>query len=141
MRIPALPIKILRLPKPEIITASSGRALIQLATAKAISNTTTITIITPAYTGKDKKVVVNIVDLKKRIRIEVVDSGKGIKKEELKYIWDKYYKIDKSYQRNTKSTGLGLSIVKNICVQNDIKYGVDSKENSGSTFWIELEKI
>ena len=93
------------------------------------------------YTGKDKRVIVNIVDLKKRIRIEVVDSGKGIKKEELKYIWDKYYKIDKSYQRNTKSTGLGLSIVKNICVQNDIKYGVDSKENSGSTFWIELEKM
>ena len=93
------------------------------------------------YTGKDKKVIVNIVDLKKKIRIEVVDSGKGIKEEELKYIWDKYYKIDKSYQRNTKSTGLGLSIVKNICVQNDIEYGVNSKENFGSTFWIELEKI
>ena len=93
------------------------------------------------YTGKNKKVIVNIVDLKKKIRIEVIDSGKGIKEEELKYIWDKYYKIDKSYQRNTKSTGLGLSIVKNICVQNDIKYGVNSKENSGSTFWIELEKI
>lgn len=93
------------------------------------------------YTGKDKKVIVNIVDLKKKIRIEVVDSGKGIKEEELKYIWDKYYKIDKSYQRNTKSTGLGLSIVKNICVQNDIEYGVNSKENLGSTFWIELEKM
>lgn len=93
------------------------------------------------YTGKDKKVVINIIDLKEKIRIEVVDSGKGIKDEELKYIWDKYYKIDKSYQRNTKSTGLGLSIVKNICVQNNIKYGVNSKENCGSTFWIELEKI
>ncbi len=93
------------------------------------------------YTGKDKKVMVNVVDLKEEIRIEVVDTGKGIKKEELKYIWDKYYKIDKSYQRNTKSTGLGLSIVKNICIQNNIKYGVKSKEGSGSTFWIELEKI
>ena len=93
------------------------------------------------YTGKDKKVIVNIINLKKTVKIEVIDSGKGIKKEELKYIWDKYYKVDKSYQRNTKSTGLGLSIVKNICVQNDIKYGVNSKENSGSTFWIELEKI
>ena len=93
------------------------------------------------YTGQDKKIIVNIIDLKKKIRIEVIDSGKGIKKEELKHIWDKYYKIDKSYQRNTKSTGLGLSIVKNICVQNNIEYGVESKENSGSTFWIELEKI
>ena len=93
------------------------------------------------YTGKDKKVMVNVVDLKKEIRIEIVDTGKGIKKEELKYIWDKYYKIDKSYQRNTKSTGLGLSIVKNICIQNNIKYGVKSKENSGSTFWIELKKL
>lgn len=93
------------------------------------------------YTGKDKKVMVNVVDLKEEIRIEVVDTGKGIKKEELKYIWDKYYKIDKSYQRNTKSTGLGLSIVKNICIQNNIKYGVKSKESSGSTFWIELKKL
>ena len=60
------------------------------------------------YTGKDKKVIVNIINLKKTVKIEVIDSGKGIKKEELKYIWNKYYKVDKSYQRNTKSTGLGL---------------------------------
>ncbi len=93
------------------------------------------------YTGKDKKVLVNIVDLDKKVRIEIVDSGKGIKNDELKYIWEKYYKIDKSYQRNTKSTGLGLSIVKNICVQNNIEYGVISKVNNGSTFFIELDKM
>lgn len=92
------------------------------------------------YTGKDKRVIVNIVDLDQKVRIEIIDSGKGIKENELKYIWDKYYKIDKSYQRNTKSTGLGLSIVKNICEKNNIEYGVISKINKGSTFFIELTK-
>jgi len=58
----------------------------------------------------------------------------------MKYIWDKYYKIDKSYQRNHKSSGIGLSIVKSLCIQNDIEYGVISKKNYGSCFWIKIRK-
>lgn len=92
------------------------------------------------YTGEDKKVIVNLTNLEKSVRVEIRDTGKGIDKKEIKYIWDKYYKVDKSYSRNFKSTGIGLSIVKNICIKNNINYGVESKKNKGSTFWIEVEK-
>lgn len=93
------------------------------------------------YTGEDKQVTINLINNESSIKVQVCDTGVGIEKEELKYIWDKYYKIDKSYKRNTKGTGIGLSIVKNICIQNNIGYGVTSKKNIGSTFWIEIKKV
>lgn len=92
------------------------------------------------YTGNDKKVTINVLSEQNFIKIEIKDTGKGISKEEMKYIWDKYYKIDKSYQRNHKSSGIGLSIVKSLCIQNDIEYGVISKKNYGSCFWIKIGK-
>ena len=90
------------------------------------------------YTGKDQKVYINIIENKKNIRVEIQDTGKGIKKEDINKIWDKYYKTDKKYKRNTIGTGIGLSIVKNIFLLHHFKFGITSKENKGSTFWFEI---
>lgn len=90
------------------------------------------------YTGKDQKVYINIIENKKNIRVEIKDTGKGIKKEDINKVWDKYYKSDKKYKRNTIGTGIGLSIVKNIFILHHFKYGIDSIENKGSTFWFEI---
>ena len=70
------------------------------------------------YTGKNKTVNINIIDNKKYYRVEIQDSGKGIDEKDIEHIWDKYYKKDKNHKRNVVSTGLGLSIVKNILVQH-----------------------
>lgn len=91
------------------------------------------------YTGKDKTVIVNLIDLGKCVKLEVIDTGKGIKEEDLKYIWDKYYKVDKSYHRVTVGTGLGLSIVKNILELHNFKYGVKTS-TSGTNFYFEIPK-
>lgn len=91
------------------------------------------------YTGKDKLVNVNLVDNGDYIRIEVIDTGKGIKDEDLKYIWDKYYKVDKSYHRVTVGTGLGLSIVKNILELHSFKYGVKTS-SKGTNFYFDIPK-
>ena len=53
------------------------------------------------YTGDDKKIIINALELENTVRIEVKDTGKGIDKEELENIWDKYYKIDKTHSRNS----------------------------------------
>lgn len=90
------------------------------------------------YTGSDNKVFINLIKEKKKIRIEVKDTGKGIKKEELDKVWDKYYKTEKNYKRNTVGTGIGLSIVKNIFILHGFKYGIISAEKKGSTFWFEI---
>ncbi len=91
------------------------------------------------YTGKDKLVTVNLVDKKNKVRFEVIDTGKGINKEDINYIWDKYYKADKSYHRVTVGTGLGLSIVKNILEMHNFKYGVETSKK-GTKFYFEAPK-
>lgn len=83
------------------------------------------------YTGDDKKVKVKLKDGK----VEITDTGKGIKKEDLDLIWDKYYKADKTYSRMQIGSGIGLSIVKNILELHEYKYGVDSKVGHGTTFY------
>ena len=91
------------------------------------------------YTGADKKVFINIKENKQCYKIEIKDTGKGIKKEDLKHIWDKYYHSDKKHKRNNYGTGLGLSIVKNILQNHNYKYGVESS-TKGSTFYFEIPK-
>lgn len=91
------------------------------------------------YTGKNKIVNVNLVDKNNCVRVEVKDTGKGIDKEELKYIWDKYYKADKSFHRLTVGTGLGLSIVKNLLELHNFKYGVESSKK-GTNFYFDIPK-
>lgn len=93
------------------------------------------------YTGEDKKVYVKLLKIKNGIRVEVIDTGKGIDDEDINYIWDKYYKVDKKYKRVTYGTGLGLSIVKNILLLHDFNYGVDSKKDRGTKFYFKIKKI
>ena len=92
------------------------------------------------YTGDDKKVYINILDNNDNYRIEIKDTGKGIDKKDLEHIWDKYYKKEKNHKRNVVGTGLGLSIVKNILIEHNYKYGVESKKDKGSTFYFEIPK-
>ena len=91
------------------------------------------------YTGEDKNIYINIIEEKNSYKIEIKDTGKGIKQEDLKHIWDKYYHSDKKHKRNNYGTGLGLSIVKNILQMHNYKYGVTSS-NKGSTFYFKILK-
>ena len=91
------------------------------------------------YTGEDKKVTVNLIENKKNYRVEIKDTGKGIKKEEIKYVWNKYYHNDKNHKRNVYGTGLGLAIVKNIFEEYGYNYGIQSSKE-GTTFYFEIKK-
>lgn len=92
------------------------------------------------YTGEDKKIYIELENNKKNIVIKIRDTGKGIKQEEIKNIWKKYYKIDRSHKRDKVGSGIGLSIVKSICDANGYNYGVISEENKGSCFYIKIKK-
>lgn len=91
------------------------------------------------YTGDDKIVTINVTKQKRHFLVEIIDTGKGIKKDEIPYIWDKYYKKDKKHQRNVISTGLGLSIVKQILEQHNFEYGVKSVLKKGSNFYFKIK--
>ena len=91
------------------------------------------------YTGDDKTVTVRVTKHKKYFLVEIIDTGKGIKESEIPYIWNKYYKNDKNHQRNVVSTGLGLSIVKEILELHGYEYGVKSVLKKGSTFYFKIK--
>ena len=92
------------------------------------------------YTGEDNRVIVNIINNENDILVEIKDTGKGIKEEDLPYIWDKYYKNKKKHKRNLVGTGLGLSIVKNALQLHHYEYGVTSEKNNGSCFYFKIKK-
>lgn len=87
------------------------------------------------YTGKDKKVTICLELEDQYVTVKIIDTGNGINKEDIPYIWDKYYKSNKKHKRNVIGTGLGLSIVKSILKQHQFEYGVESNKKKGSTFY------
>lgn len=93
------------------------------------------------YTGEDNKVTIRITELKKEYLIEIIDTGKGIDKKDIKHIWKKYYKNEKKHKRNLVGTGLGLSIVKEIFDKHNLNYGVESELNKGTTFYFKINKM
>ena len=95
------------------------------------------------HTGEDKTVIIKQiiteVNKNKFVEIQITDSGKGIPEENVKSIWDRYFKVDKTYKRAHNGSGLGLSIVKSILELHKMEYGVIPVEKmpnkTGCTFW------
>lgn len=90
------------------------------------------------YSDESREILVEQQVSAGTVRLSFTDHGKGIAKEQLPNIWDRYYKIDNTHKRSQVGSGIGLSIVKSILELHEAKYGVISSEVSGSTFWFEL---
>ena len=88
------------------------------------------------YTGEDKTVYIRLQLDGTRFCFSVRDTGKGIKPEEIKGIWERYYRSSEAHKRPVQGTGLGLSIVKGILEHHGLEYGVESKVGEGSLFYI-----
>ena len=95
------------------------------------------------YTGEDKKVYVSLKYIKEqnRIRFTVRDTGKGISKEDLPSIWNRYYRVKETHARPVKGTGLGLPIVKTILEKHAFDFGADSEIGKGSQFWVDFPEV
>ena len=91
------------------------------------------------YTGDDKKVKISYERDKNYLRINIIDTGKGIEEKDKKLVWNKYFRINKRHRRETRGTGLGLSIVREILDEHNFEYGIDSKINKGSCFWFKCK--
>ncbi|MCR5540760.1 MAG: HAMP domain-containing histidine kinase [Ruminococcus sp.] len=89
------------------------------------------------YTGDHKVIRIKQINSEKSVRIEVSDNGKGIAKELLPKVFDRYYR-DAKVKRDVVGTGLGLAICKEILKCHDFPFGVRSEEGKGTTFWFEI---
>jgi signal transduction histidine kinase len=70
--------------------------------------------------------------------VDIIDNGTGIDPNDLPYIFDRFYIADKA--RTSKSTGLGLSIAKEILQHMNESISVQSEKDKGTTFRITLTK-
>lgn len=74
-----------------------------------------------------------------KVRIEVIDNGKGIPVEHIGRIFDRFYRVDPDRSRKSGGTGLGLSIVKQIIQAHGETIRVESSVGSGTRFWFEMQ--
>ncbi|MCM3738830.1 ATP-binding protein [Oceanobacillus luteolus] len=88
------------------------------------------------HIGEQGYVHVSVESDESEFRAEIADNGSGIPEEDLPFVFERFYKADKSRTRNKqkKGTGLGLAIAKNIIHAHQGKIRVKSKIEQGTTF-------
>ena len=75
-----------------------------------------------------------------KVYVEIKNTGVGLSEDELKYIWDRFYKADESRSIDTTGTGLGLFIVKNIINKHNEKIWAESNLGEFAKFTFSLSK-
>ncbi|PWW05470.1 phospho-acceptor domain-containing protein [Paenibacillus cellulosilyticus] len=91
-----------------------------------------------ADSNEERRITIEVVEERGTVLIEVTDTGSGIDPEDLPYIFDRFYKKDKSRNSSEGGSGLGLSIVKEIIHQH---WGLIEARNTvdeGASFLIRL---
>lgn len=84
------------------------------------------------YTLENGQIEIKAKKEKQHVIISVQDNGKGISEEDLPYIFERFYRAEKS--RTNYGNGLGLFIAKMLAHKNNGDITVTSKENVGSCF-------
>lgn len=91
------------------------------------------------YTPLGNDVILSINEDGARYRISIINTGSKIDDKNIDKLFDKFYRVDKARQRDTNSTGLGLSIVKNILDLHEFEYSLANIE-TGVCFTYYLPK-
>jgi two-component system phosphate regulon sensor histidine kinase PhoR len=93
-----------------------------------------------AYGKESGKTEITLLVFENLVTIEVCDNGLGIDPKHFPRLFERFYRVEKSRNRNEGGSGLGLAIVKNILDSHGQSINVRSSENVGSTFSFSLEK-
>lgn len=92
------------------------------------------------FSHHDSVIKLETTEKHNKVFVSVKDSGIGIPKDNLKLIWDRFYKSDISRGKDKKGTGLGLAITKEIIRSHGENINVISTEGVGSEFIFSLPK-
>lgn len=92
------------------------------------------------YTAEQDSIGVKTYVEDNKIILEVTDTGIGIKKQNMKYIFDRFYREDRARSRDTGGTGLGLSIAHWIVTKHNGTITVNQNQHKGTTFKVKLPK-
>jgi len=72
------------------------------------------------------------------LKISVTDQGEGMSAEELPLIWNRFYRTDKSRDRSSGGSGLGLPITRSLAEAMGGTISAESSKNQGTTFTLEF---
>lgn len=92
------------------------------------------------YSNENTTTLIKAYKKDKKIHIDIKDAGIGIPKEDLPYVFDRLYRVEKSRSRATGGFGLGLAIVKELVEAHEGTISVESKPGEGSCFKIILKE-
>lgn len=90
------------------------------------------------YVSDGGTVVVSVEHIEHKVILEVVDNGPGIPSDVLPHVFERFFRADRARSRQVEGAGLGLSIVKSICIAHGGQVSVSSNEGQGSVFRVEL---
>ena len=88
--------------------------------------------------NNEKKIKITNEIIDEKVRITVFNTSKGLSEEELVHIWNRFYKIDESRNRDNGGTGIGLSLVKAIMNNYGNEYGARNVKD-GIEFYFDLD--
>ena len=90
------------------------------------------------YCDEKPEVNIDISKSQNKILIQIIDNGIGISRENIKKLFNKFYRVSTGNVHNVKGFGLGLYYVKNICETHGWKIDVESKNEKGTIFSISI---
>ena len=92
------------------------------------------------FTNKGGKINFETISTKDNVEFIITNTGKGIPEKELPFVFERFYKVDKSRSDIKNSTGLGLYLVRMIVSAHKGNVSVTSKENEFTQFKVILPK-
>ncbi|MGD0204872.1 MAG: ATP-binding protein [Dehalococcoidia bacterium] len=92
------------------------------------------------HTSEGGRITVDLKDEGDELHIGVADTGAGIPPEDLPYVFERFYRTDRSRVRATGGAGLGLTIAKRLVEAHGGTIGVESEVGKGSRFVFTLPK-
>lgn len=94
------------------------------------------------YMNKDDRHIdISLEETKDFAVITIRDNGMGVPKEDIPFIFDRFYRVDPSRNTSTGGSGLGLAIAKRIIEEHGGSIWMDSEDNKGTSVTFTLKKI
>lgn len=94
-----------------------------------------------SYGNENGETQIRFFEVDDLVSVEISDNGPGIEPHELPRLFERFYRVEKSRNRNEGGSGLGLSIVKHILDSHNQTISVRSTIGVGSTFTFSLDKF
>jgi len=93
------------------------------------------------YSAPGSTIEIKLEDAGKYIRLYVKDNGMGIPREDLRRIFERFYRVDKARSRDMGGTGLGLAIAKEIMEAHNFRITANSEIGKGTTMILRFTKL